>query len=160
MEINWTISIYKASQKAWLLAKPSSQVSHFLAGFVFWRSKMELDSYLSFNDFYIFAENKDNMKKNLSIQLVFPLGTRLARNARWCIRSEHWQFWPSFANKEKWKGCLAHSICLAFSFQCIVFRFVVLLKPILCPRSEFSQIVYRSYLHIYTHAISKVDTCE
>ena len=98
-------------------------------------------------------------KKTFELCLFFLWGARLARNDG-ASEAKIGNSGPILPTKKKWKGSLAHSISLAFSFQCIVFRFVVLLKPILCPRSEFSQIVYRSYLHIYIYAISKVDSYE
>ena len=91
------------------------------------------------------------MKKNLSIQLVFPLGTRLARNARWCIRSKHWQFWPSFANKEKMERvfCAQHQFSFLIPMHCLSIRGFTQTHPLSSIRILTNSLsILPTYLHI------------
>ena len=54
---------------------------------------------------------------------VFPLGGTFSKE-RWCIRSKHWQFWPSFANKEKMErvSCAQHLFSFLIPMHCLSIR--------------------------------------
>ena len=82
--------------------------------------------------------------------VCFPLGGILSKE-RWCIWSKHWQFWPSFANKEKMERvfCAQHQFSFLIPMHCLSIRGFTQTHPLSSIRIlTNSLLILPTYLHI------------